>query len=164
MVFRIRRCKRRSCLISISLQFYYIASLNLRKNAQPFITDLFCKRNSYIHAQNKPIETYCWWFTTPAPVEVGKLSHYLRRVFYTSHPVDLLTWFVSINSMIWLKLNLVDITFPIINTSPLKIGPPNKNCPQFGKVFSSSFSKDHCDHHGTCYRYIGSMVRLVTLV
>ena len=150
MVFRIRRCKRRSCLISISLQFYYIASLNLRKNAQPFITDLFCKRNSYIHAQNKPIETYCWWFTTPAPVEVGKLSHYLRRVFYTSHPVDFLTWFVSINSMTWLKLNLVDITFPIINTSPLKIGPPNKNCPQFGKVSSSSFSKDHCDHHGTC--------------
>ena len=83
-------------------------------------------------------------------VDDSQLPHQLRLANYLIiydgffiHPTQLvfLTWFVSINSMTWLKLNLVDITFPIINTSPLKIGPPNTFAPNLGRFFLHRFPR-----------------------
>ena len=30
----------------------------------------------HINTQKNDLPTYCWWFRNPAPVEVGRLSHY----------------------------------------------------------------------------------------
>ena len=35
-----------------------------------------------IRNKKQTIWSYCWWFRTPAPVEVGSLSHYLQEILH----------------------------------------------------------------------------------